>query len=145
MKWFAGADHAGVELKDQLVAHLKELGDDVEDLGTHGPDSVDYPDFGHRVAERVAASEGCFGLLVCGTGIGISIAANRNPGIRAAVVTNSFAAEATRAHNDANVICLGSRVTGYGVAVRALDTFRATVFEGGRHQRRVDKLGVHEA
>lgn len=140
MKWYAGADHAGYALKNQLVAMLRELGDEVEDLGTDSAESVDYPDFGEAVARRVVDDRGSYGLLVCGTGIGISIAANKIDGVRAAVVTNSFTAEATRAHNDANVICMGARVIGAGVAEDALRVFRATEFEGGRHQRRVDKI-----
>jgi len=140
MKWYAGSDHAGYLLKQRLVAMLRELGDEVEDLGTDSEESVDYPDYGEAVARRVVDDRGSYGLLVCGTGIGISIAANKIDGARAAVVTNSFTAEAARAHNDANIISMGSRVTGPGVAEEALRVFRATEFEGGRHQRRVDKL-----
>jgi ribose 5-phosphate isomerase B len=140
VRWFAGADHAGYALKDQLVAVLRGLGDDVEDLGTSSADSVDYPDFGARVARAVAADPGARGLVVCGTGIGIAIAANKVRGARAAVVTDAFTARMARAHNDANVIAFGARVTGPGVAEDALRTFRDTAFEGGRHRRRVDKL-----
>ena len=107
--------------------------------------SVDYPDFGADVARRVAAEPGVFGLLVCGTGIGISMAANKIAGARAAVVTNEFTATATRAHNDANIICLGERVTESATAHAALMAFRKTAFEGGRHQRRVDKLRALES
>ena len=143
MKWFAGADHAGVELKDRLVAMLRELGDDVEDLGTGDTESVDYPDYAERVANAVANSAGeARGLLVCGTGIGMAIAANKVPGIRAAVVTDGFTARATREHNDANVAALGSRVVGSGVAEEAVRAFRDTAFAGGRHQRRVDKINA---
>ncbi len=140
MKWFAGADHAGYELKDSLVAVLRELGDEVEDLGTNSGDSVDYPDFGTLVARAVADNPGSYGLLVCGTGIGIAMAAGKVPGIRAATVTNEFTARATRAHNDANVIAMGQRVVGAGVAEAALRAFRETPFEGGRHERRVKKI-----
>ncbi len=140
MKWYAGSDHAGFLLKQQLVAALRELGDEVTDLGTDSKDSVDYPDFGEAVARKVVEDRGSFGLLVCGTGIGISMAANKIAGVRAAVVTDSFTAQATRSHNDANVICFGERVVGPGVAAEALRVFRATEFEGGRHQRRVDKI-----
>ena len=139
MKWFAGADHAGLELKNRLVDLLRGLGDEVEDLGTDNGDSVDYPDYAHRVAERVARGEGR-GLLVCGTGIGMAMAANRLPGVRAAVVTDEFTARATRAHNDANVIAIGQRVTDPAVAEQAVRAFRDTAFEGGRHARRVSKI-----
>jgi ribose 5-phosphate isomerase B len=139
VKWYAGCDHAGLGLKRHLVARLREWGDEVEDLGCDSEESVDYPDFGRAVGERVAGGDG-FGLLVCGTGIGIAIAANKIAGVRAAVVTDGFTARASRAHNDANVISLGARVTGPGVAEDALATFRDTPFEGGRHRRRVDKI-----
>ncbi|HEU5057530.1 MAG TPA: ribose 5-phosphate isomerase B [Kofleriaceae bacterium] len=138
-RWIVGADHAGLELKDHLVGVLRGLGDEVEDIGTHGSESVDYPDYAAEVARRVAAGEGR-GLLVCGTGIGMAMAANRVPGVRAAVVTDAFTARATRAHNDANVMAVGQRVIGAGVAEEALKAFRETAFEGGRHQRRVDKI-----
>ena len=140
MKWYAGADHAGYLLKKQLVAFLREQGDEVDDLGTNEDKSVDYPDFGAEVGRRVAGDPAAKGLIVCGTGIGISIAANKVPGVRAAVVHDSFTAEMARAHNDANVIALGARVVGPGVAEHALAMFRKTSFEGGRHQRRVDLI-----
>ena len=139
MRWIVGADHAGLLLKDHLVALLRVLGDEVEDLGTHTNESVDYPDYARQVAEKVAAGEGR-GLLVCGTGIGMSMTANKVPGVRAAVVTDAFTAKATRAHNDANVMAIGQRVVGAGVAEEALRAFRDTAFEGGRHQKRVDKI-----
>lgn len=145
MKWFAGADHAGYQLKAQLVEELQALGDEVVDCGTDGRGSVDYPDFGIDVARRVAAADGAaLGLLVCGTGIGIAMAANKVPGARAAVVTDCFTARATRSHNDANIISMGQRVIGPGVASEALRAFRDTPFEGGRHQRRVDKIHALE-
>ena len=139
MRWIVGADHAGLLLKDHLVALLRTLGDEIEDVGTHTNESVDYPDYARRVAEKVAAGEGR-GLLVCGTGIGMSMTANRVHGVRAAVVTDAFTAKATRSHNDANVMCCGQRVIGAGVAEEALRAFRDTAFEGGRHQKRVDKI-----
>lgn len=147
MKWYAGSDHAGLKLKRRLVKLLKGLGDEVVDIGTDSDESVDYPDFGAKVGRRVTASpeEGARGLIVCGTGIGIAIAANKIPGIRAAVVTDTFTAQAARAHNDANVIAMGARVTGSGVAEQALKVFRDTKFEGGRHERRVAKLGALDA
>jgi ribose 5-phosphate isomerase B len=140
VKWFVGADHAGFELEQALVSLLRGLGDEVEDLGTHGLDSVDYPDYGAQVARAVAANDGARGLLVCGTGIGMAMTANKVRGVRAAVVTDGFTARMSRAHNDANVIAMGSRVIGGGVAEDALRVFRDTAFEGGRHQRRVAKI-----
>ena len=141
MKWFAGSDHAGVELKDKLVAMLRGLGDEVEDLGTTGAASVDYPDYGAAVGRAVvAAGPEARGLLVCGTGIGISIAANKVAGVRAALVHDAFTAEAARGHNDANVIALGARVVGPGVAEQAVRIFRDARFEGGRHAGRVAKM-----
>ncbi|HTR50141.1 MAG TPA: ribose 5-phosphate isomerase B [Kofleriaceae bacterium] len=141
MKWYAGSDHAGFRLKNLLVQVLKELGDEVVDLGTQTEDSVDYPQYGAEVGKKVAAEPGTLGLIVCGTGIGISIAANKVPGVRAAVVHDDFTAAAARAHNDANVISIGARVVGPGVAESALNVFRTTQFVGGRHQRRVEQLG----
>ncbi|MFT8244433.1 ribose 5-phosphate isomerase B [Roseomonas sp. BN140053] len=135
-----GSDHAGVELKATLLRVLTELGHPTEDCGTHGPESVDYPDFANRVAERVLDGRARFGVLVCGTGIGISIAANRHSGIRCAVVADSTGARLTRAHNDANVLALGARLTGPEVAIDALHAFLSTPYEGGRHERRVAKL-----
>ncbi|MBA3395156.1 MAG: ribose 5-phosphate isomerase B [Deltaproteobacteria bacterium] len=142
MKWYAGSDHAGLALKRQLVEMLRKLGDEVIDIGTNDDKSVDYPSFGAEVGRRVAAESTARGLVVCGTGIGISIAANKVPGIRCALVHDSFTAEMARSHNDANIVALGARVVGGGVAEHALTTFRATAFEGGRHQRRVDMLGA---
>lgn len=145
VRWYVGADHAGVGLKRQLVEALRALGDPVEDLGTDDEASVDYPDYGAAVGRKVAAGGAdARGLVVCGTGIGISIAANKVPGVRAALVHDAFTAQAARAHNDANVIALGARVIGPGVAEQALRVFRDTPFEGGRHARRVDKLTALE-
>jgi len=141
MKWYVGSDHAGFQLKQRLAEKLRGLGDEVVDVGTASEESVDYPDFGAKVGRRVAASnEPALGLVVCGTGIGISIAANKIHGVRCAVVTDAFTAQAARAHNDANVIAFGARVTGPGVAEQALKVFRDTGFEGGRHERRVTKI-----
>jgi ribose 5-phosphate isomerase B len=140
MKWYAGSDHAGVRLKRVLIEALKEMGDEVIDLGTEGEESVDYPQFGSAVGRAVVGELGTMGLVVCGTGIGISIAANKIKGVRAAVVHDDFTAAAARAHNDANVIAMGARVIGPGVAESALSTFRSTPFAGGRHQRRIDQL-----
>jgi ribose 5-phosphate isomerase B len=140
MKWYAGADHAGFRLKASLVDLLRKLGDEVVDLGTNSTESVDYPQFGAEVGRRIAGEPGARGLIVCGTGIGISIAANKVPGVRAAVVHDSFTAEAARSHNDANVIAFGARVIGPGVAEAALQVFRSTAFAGGRHARRIEQL-----
>jgi ribose 5-phosphate isomerase B len=140
MKWYAGADHAGFRLKEAMVAVLRESGDEVVDLGTHSEESTDYPKYGDEVGRKVVADPGSFGLIVCGTGIGISIAANKVPGVRAALVHDDFTAAAARAHNNANVVALGARVIGPGVAESALRAFRTTPFAGGRHQRRVDMI-----
>jgi ribose 5-phosphate isomerase B len=140
VKWYAGSDHAGFRLKQLMVAVLTEIGDEVVDLGTDSEESTDYPAFGAEVGRKVAAEPGTHGLIVCGTGIGISIAANKVPGVRAALVHDDFTAAAARAHNDANVIALGARVIGSGVAESAVRIFRATQFVGGRHQRRVDMI-----
>jgi ribose 5-phosphate isomerase B len=145
VKWVAGSDHAGLELKRALVAKLAELGDEVVDIGTHDTASVDYPEFGAEVGRRVAAGEGQWrGLVVCGSGIGISIAANKIAGVRCALVHDRYTAELSRQHNDANVIALGARVVGPGVAEDALMTFRATEFAGGRHAKRVGLLDAIE-
>lgn len=135
-----GCDHAGLNLKSLLKSDLEAAGYDVLDLGTNGPDSVDYPDFGFAVAEAIADGKAEKGVLVCGSGIGISIAANRNPAVRAAVVTNSLTAQLARQHNDANVVCFGERLVGSEIARDAMKVFLETEFEGGRHARRVDKL-----
>jgi ribose 5-phosphate isomerase B len=140
VKWFAGSDHAGLALKLALVAKLQELGDEVVDIGTHDDKSVDYPDFGTEVGTRVMAESGTRGLVVCGSGIGISIAANKIHGVRCALVHDSYTAQVARQHNDANIVAMGGRVVGLGVAEEALVVFRNTAFLGDRHARRVDKL-----
>jgi ribose 5-phosphate isomerase B len=137
-----GADHAGVALKDALAEAARALGHQVIDCGTNGPESVDYPDFAARVCEAVAAGRAGFGVLVCGTGIGMSMAANRHPAIRCALVHDATGARLTRAHNDANVLALGARMTGLEPALDALRAFLATSYEGGRHARRVAKLAT---
>ena len=144
-KWYVGCDHAGYKLKVYLIGRLEELGVEVVDLGTKSESRVDYPDYGAKVARRVAAADGhAFGLLLCGTGNGIAMAANKVPGARAAVVTDAFTAQATRAHNNANIIAMGARVVGAGVAETALRVFRDTEFEGGRHEKRLAKLTALE-
>ena len=135
-----GSDHAGLPLKEPLVTRLRELGWEVEDVGTNDSASVDYPDFGHRVASAVGSGEHALGLLVCGSGVGMSITANRHAGVRAVVCCEPYSAAMARAHNDANVLCLGARVVGSGLAEAILDAFLEGRFEGGRHGRRVDKI-----
>ena len=135
------ADHAGVTLKALLADEASARGWRTVDLGTGGSDSVDYPDFGDRLARAVLAGEADLGVAICGTGIGISIACNRHPGVRAAVVHDEASARLAREHNDANVLALGQRLIGEEVATRCLAVFLETAFAGGRHQRRVDKLG----
>jgi len=139
-----GCDHAGLLLKREIVEHLRARGLAFDDLGTNTPESVDYPDFAAAVAEGVAEGKYRFGILVCGTCIGMSIAANKFAGIRAASCSGEFEARAARAHNDANILCLGGRVTGPGVATACVDLFLATEFEGGRHARRVAKITALE-
>ncbi len=141
MKWFAGSDHAGLALKRALIEVVRGWGDEVVDLGTFDDASVDYPDYGAAVGRAVAAAgEAGRGLIVCGSGVGISIAANKVAGVRAALVHDHYTAELSRKHNDANVIAMGARVVGPGVAEGALRVFRDTAFEGGRHARRVAKI-----
>jgi ribose 5-phosphate isomerase B len=135
-----GCDHAGVGMKDALRAALEAAGHPTLDMGTNGPESVDYPDFANAVCAAVLDGRARFGVLVCGTGIGISIAANRHAGIRCALVHDATGARLTREHNDANVLALGARMTGIEVALDALRAFLATPFGGGRHERRVRKL-----
>jgi ribose 5-phosphate isomerase B len=134
------SDHAGFALKEQLKRTLGELGVAFEDLGTRDESSCDYPDFAHALAAGIAGGRYGKGVLVCGTGIGMSMAANRHPGVRAAVCTESFAAKMTRAHNDANVLCLGARIVGPGVAEEILKVFLQSPFDGERHVRRVGKI-----
>lgn len=140
MRLALASDHAGFELKNTLVAHLREQGHEVADLGTDSLASVDYPDFGKALAETVVAGNAERGILVCSSGIGISIAANRVAGARAAVVMNEDMAEFCRRHNDANIICFGQKYLTPEMAKKYLGIFLATEFEGGRHQRRVGKM-----
>jgi ribose 5-phosphate isomerase B len=135
------ADHAGVALKSELASELDSLGFDVLDLGTNGPESVDYPDYANALAETMRQGKVKRGVLVCGSGIGVSIAANRHPGIRAALCHDAVTARLARLHNDANVLVLGARTIGLEVAKDCLRIFLNTAFEGGRHARRVAKLG----
>ena len=140
MKVAFGCDHAGFVLKEAVVAHLKEMGHEVVDFGCYTPERVDYPVQGEKAARAVASGECQLGVLICGTGIGISLAANRVHGIRAAVCSESYSAELTRRHNDANMIAFGARVVGEGTACAILDAFFNAKFEGGRHAQRVAML-----
>ena len=135
------ADHGGFALKHAIVEEVKALGFDVLDLGTHDEESVDYPDMAENLIAAFKEGRVSRGLLICGTGIGISIAANRHPGIRAALCYDIDTAALARQHNDANVMCLGGRKTGPDLAIKMLKVFLETAFEGGRHARRVGKLG----
>lgn len=139
-KVIVGSDHAGLALRAEAVKVAKEAGFEVEDLGPFSAESVDYPDFARKVAEAVAAGRAKLGILVCGTGIGMSIAANKVKGIRAALCSTEFEARMARSHNDANVLCLGERVIGIGVGGAVVKAFLAASFEGGRHERRVRKM-----
>src|SRR5512143_3375849 len=141
-KLIAGSDHAGLALRAEAVKVAKAAGLEVEDLGPFSGDSVDYPDYAKAVAEAVASGRARLGILVCGTGIGMSIAANKVKGIRAAHCTTEFEARMARAHNDANVLCVGERVIGIGLGGAVVAAFLGQPFEGGRHQRRVDKISA---
>ena len=140
MRIALAADHAGYLLKDELAAWLRDQGHDVSDLGTNGPESVDYPEFGRKLAGAVASGQAERGIAICGSGIGISIAANREPRCRCARVSEPLSAELAREHNDANVLALGARLTGSDMAKACVLAFLDTNFAGGRHQRRVDQL-----
>lgn len=140
-----GADHAGLALKVALASALRASGHAVVDCGTDDLASVDYPDFAHAVSAKVLAGQVAFGVLVCGTGIGMCMAANRQPGIRAAVLHDMTEARLTRAHNDANIACFGARTVGLETALDALHCFLATRYEGGRHARRLAKLSAGDA
>ena len=140
MKYYIATDHAGYAVKEFTKAYVEELGHEIIDLGPDSADRVDYPDFAKKCAEAVVVDEGSFGILICGTGIGISIAANKVKGVRAALCHDAFTATATRAHNNANILCFGERVVGKGVIESMLEAFSNTEFEGGRHAGRVDKI-----
>ena len=141
MKLVIGNDHAAVELKNEIKAYLEEKGHEVINIGTDTHDSCNYPEYGEKAGRMVAAGEVDGGVLICGTGVGISIAANKVPGIRAALCTDCFCAEATRLHNDANILCMGGRVVGPGLAVKITDTFLNTPFSNDeRHIRRINLI-----
>jgi len=146
MKIAIGADHAGYRLKDVIVPFIRELGHEVEDFGCSCPDSVDYPDYALPVCEKVASGEADKGILICGTGIGMSISANKVKGIRCALVHDMFSAQATREHNDTNVLAMGERVIGPGVAQEIVRIWLETEFsQGPRHQNRINKMMAIEA
>lgn len=139
-----GCDHGGFSLMQEIKAHLDELGLEYRDFGTYTSESCDYPVYAEAAARAVASGECDRGILVCGTGIGVSIAANKIKGIRAAHCSDCYSAEMTRRHNDANMLALGARVLGGGLALRIVDTFLTTGFDGGRHQRRIDLISAIE-
>jgi ribose 5-phosphate isomerase B len=140
MRWVLASDHAGFELKEAVERQLRAKGFDVTDLGPHDAARTDYPDWGHTLGAAVARGDYERGVLVCGSGVGISIAANRHAGVRCALCGDSYTAKMSRAHNDANVLALGARVVGPGLAEEIVEAFVATAFEGGRHAERVAKI-----
>ena len=144
MKIVIGSDHAGFDLKQSLIEHMRSRGVEVEDAGTYDKSSCHYPAIAKKVADAVALKQCDRGVLVCGTGSGMSMAANKVRGVRAAAVSDCFTARATRMHNDANILCLGERTVGPGLAAMILDLFLDTDFEGGRHQTRVDMIAEME-
>lgn len=139
-----GCDHAGYALKLHVIDHLAQCGYEVIDVGTNSSDSCDYPDFAHQVCKNIQNGITELGILICGTGIGMSMAANKHLGIRAAACSDTFSARLTRMHNDANVLCIGERVVGIGLATDLVDAFINADFEGGKHQRRVDMITAIE-
>lgn len=142
MKIVAAADHGGFEMKNQIVEDLRKQGFAVEDLGTNSADSVDYPDFAEKVTAKVLSGQADLGILVCGTGIGISIAANRHKGIRAAILYDDYVAKVAREHNNANVLCFGGRTMTTEDVLRRIGIFLKAAYEGGRHDRRLCKLDL---
>ncbi len=140
MKIAIGSDHGGLRLKKEVIKHLEKKSIEVKDYGTYTEDSCDYPDFAEKVSEAVVAKEYDYGILICGTGIGISISANKIPGVRAALCSDTFSAHATREHNNANILAMGERVVGTGLALDIVDAFLGSTFEGGRHENRVNKI-----
>ncbi len=140
MKFYIGTDHAGVDLKDWTVALLQSKGHEVVDFGPFSKDRVDYPDYAHKVARAVIEDSSAQGILICGSGIGMSMAANKHHGIRAALCHDAYTAMVAREHNDANILCFGERIVGKGVAESIIDAWLANSFEGGRHIQRVEKI-----
>ncbi len=142
MKYFIGADHAGIDIKAYVKELFESLGHEVIDLGPNTKDRVDYPDYAAKVCENVLANEGSKGILICGSGIGMSMAANKFDGIRAALCHNEYSAQMAREHNDANIICLGERVSGYGMVDAIVNAWNSSSFQGGRHEGRVEKINA---
>jgi ribose 5-phosphate isomerase B len=142
MKYFIGTDHAGINIKPFVIELLKKKGYEVEDLGCYSNDRVDYPDYAHKVAEAVLATPGSKGILICGSGIGMSLTANKHPGIRAALCQEHYTAKMARLHNDANILCFGERIVGKGMIEDLLEAWCETEFEGGRHIQRVEKINI---
>ena len=140
MKIALGSDHGGFDLKKEIINYLESKNIQVTDFGTHTQESCDYPDYALKVAEEVAKGNFELGIIVCGTGIGVSIVANKVPGIRAALCSDTFSAHATRQHNNANILTLGARVVGTGLALDIVEMFITSKFEGDRHQKRIDKI-----
>jgi len=140
MKFYIATDHAGINYKDFVIELLKNKNIEVEDLGPYSKDRVDYPDFAQKCAKAVKEDSGSFGILICGTGIGMSIAANKVDGIRAALCHDAYTASMARAHNEAQILCFGERVVGLGVVESIIDAFISTQPEGGRHTQRVEKI-----
>jgi len=143
MKFYIATDHAGIDLKDYTVELLQQKGHEVVDLGPFTKDRVDYPDYAHKVAMSVLEEIGTQGVLICGSGIGMSIAANRHAGIRAALCHDAYTASVARGHNDANILCFGERIVGKGVAESIIDAWLSGSFEGGRHCGRVEKIEIN--
>ena len=139
------SDHGGFDLKESVIVHLLNTGWEVDDLGPHSGDSVDYPDYGIKLAEAVAEKRVQRGIVICGTGIGMSIVVNRYPGIRGTLCSDLFTAKLCREHNDSNILIMGGRVIGKGLAAEIVNTWLNTPFEGGRHQRRLDKINQIDA
>lgn len=144
MKLAIGSDHGGFELKDYIKEYLDKKGIEYIDYGTDSDESVDYPDFGHKIAEAIKNGECERGIVVCGTGIGISIAANKVPGIRCALCSDTYSARMSREHNNANILALGGRILGRDLALEIVETWIKAEFEGGRHERRVNKISEIE-
>ncbi len=144
MKIAFGCDHAGITLRESVLKHLEKRQVDVIDLGTTSTESVDYPDFAVEVSRTVLIGQATLGILICGTGLGMAIAANKIPGIRAVTVSDTFSARMARAHNNANILTFGSRVVGPGAAMDLVDAFLDASYEGGRHQHRLDKIATIE-
>ncbi|MAD41724.1 MAG: ribose 5-phosphate isomerase B [Arcobacter sp.] len=142
MKYYIGADHAGIDIKAYVKELFEKRGHEVIDLGPNTKDRVDYPDYASKVCKSVLEEDGSKGILICGSGIGMSMAANKFDGIRAALCHNEYSAKMAREHNDANVICLGERVSGFGMVEAIVDAWNDSSFEGGRHEGRVEKINA---